>query len=86
MNTRLKLRLVAAAVIVNGALALSIMAPRPALANPCAPINSCTGTNCTLAFCNLLAPSGCTATSATCTGGLPCSAVHGLVNINCQFN
>jgi len=70
MDIRRKLQLGAAAVIANGLIALTVMAPKIAVANPCAeivragPIGGCG--NATL-MCQSFALPGCTVTSATCT-------------------
>jgi hypothetical protein len=66
MQIKWKLRVGAAIVIANGLLALTAMAPRTALANPCTPIGRC-NMCLNLAQCQALAPPGCTATSATCS-------------------
>jgi hypothetical protein len=64
METKRKVQFSAGAVIANGLLALSLMSPLPALANPCADYNQCGCIN--LAGCQVIAPPGCTATSAQC--------------------
>jgi hypothetical protein len=66
MQSKLRLQLAAGVVIANGLLAMTVMAPRPALANPCAPIARC-GSCFPLSYCQSIAPPGCTATSVTCT-------------------
>ena len=64
MNAQRKLQLGAAAVIANGLLAITMFAPRSALAVTCSDVNSCL---CTISTCNRVAPPGCVATSFTCT-------------------
>jgi hypothetical protein len=87
MKTNRKLQLGAAVVFANGLLALMTLAPRPALANPCAEITDCASTFvCSngLATCQHWAQSGCTATSFTCTGGF--CPVGPQIHINCFYN
>lgn len=71
MQTTRKIQLGAVAVIANSLLALTVLGPRPAFANPCAPIQQCIpGNTCTngnyTALCQSLAQPGCTTTSNTC--------------------
>jgi hypothetical protein len=73
METKRKLQIGAAAVIANGLVALTVMSPRPALANPCSPKTVCGWPSATCAanahtVCVNNAPPGCTVTSATCSG------------------
>ena len=68
METKRKLHLGAMAVIASGLVALTTLAPRVAVANPCASQTRCgvgCGTN-LLSFCQSIALSGCTATSYQC--------------------
>jgi hypothetical protein len=74
METRRKIQFGALAVVANGLLALTLLSPRPALANPCSNQNVCVGTCVTVAYCQSIAQPGCTATGVFCTG-LPCSPV-----------
>jgi hypothetical protein len=82
MVTKRRLQLGAAAVIVNGLLALSAMAPTPAVAASCTTQLFC-GFCGNLSFCQAHAQPGCTATSGTCagTGGCPPSHVWTI----CQY-
>jgi hypothetical protein len=67
MEIKRKIQFGAAAVIANSLLALSALAPLPALANPCANQVVCPGSCPTnLSFCQLIAQPGCTATSQIC--------------------
>lgn len=72
METKRKLQLGALVVVANSLLALTVMAPRPALANPCTPIYACLGP-CGPTYspskCQNIAKPGCTYTSYTCTPG-----------------
>lgn len=66
MDTKRKVQVGAAAVIANGLLALSIMSPGTALANPCPLQSKCVCGD--LAYCQSIAQPGCTATGgAFCT-------------------
>jgi hypothetical protein len=69
MQTKQKLRLGAAAVILNGLMALSVVSPRIAHAQSCPPINMCHHCFTTLAQCQALAPPGCTAITFGCVVG-----------------
>jgi hypothetical protein len=82
MQSKIKLQWAAGAVIANGLLAMTAMAPRPALANPCSPYLRC-GSCFPLSYCQSIAPPGCTATSTTCT---PDACPPNLVLGRCYYN
>jgi hypothetical protein len=89
MDTRRKIQFGAAAVFANGILALAVLSPRVAQANPCSSFALCTGT-CSqnlAAVCNHYAPAGCTATSETCMFALdhPCQAPTSYL-LGCNFS
>lgn len=84
MDIRRKIQFGAAAVIANGLLALTLMAPEAAHANPCSPqiFCACGG----LSFCQAKAQPGCTA-----TGGAFCKQGSGfcmqpLSVTYCEYN
>jgi hypothetical protein len=90
MNTRRKIQLGAAAVILNGLGALAGMAPNTALANPCPPVTvncglpSCGATPDFPNFvCQIYAPPGCTVTSAICTYAGTCTDPWG---VECRYD
>jgi hypothetical protein len=90
MQSKRKLQFIASAVILNGVLALTAMAPRVALANPCAPITAClpnTGV-CGAALCAQLAQPGCTNTSHTCQVNAACTMIFPPIGIllTCNYN
>jgi hypothetical protein len=62
MQIRRRLQLGAAVVIANGLIAMSLMSPDVALANPCTAKRYCGGCP-TLSICQSIANPGCTATS-----------------------
>lgn len=70
MNIHRKLQIAAAAVTANGMLALGLMAPSTALANPCATMCirsfECSSLEQQRIQCQAIAPSGCTVTSTLC--------------------
>lgn len=70
----------AVSVIVNGLLALSIMSPGTAVANPCTLQVVCQRACETLTYCQAIAKPGCTATSVVCDhGGVICPPLVGTV-------
>ena len=83
METKRKLQVGATAVIANGLLALSLMTPRPAFANPCAAQIVCAVCQ-TLAYCQSIAKPGCTATSVTCPTNQPICKPTGVYTY-CQY-
>lgn len=90
MDINRKIQLVAGAVVANGLLALTVMSPSLALANPCAPKQICTP-SCTippasnLKLCQNVAPPGCTATSFTCYYSNGCHAAF-LWGLTCRYD
>jgi hypothetical protein len=68
MFTR-KIQLGALAVIVNGLLALTVLAPQAAEANPCNGIFKCDFCFTSPSQCQPYAPPGCTVTSVQCVQG-----------------
>ena len=87
MVTTRKLQFGAAVVFANGLLALTVMAPRPALANPCAVRTGCVGACGSQAtgFCNFNLPAGCTLTSLTCNAGGGCGVPHPFF-VTCHYD
>jgi hypothetical protein len=81
-----KIQLAAAAVVLNGLVALTAMSPDVAQANPCSPVFTCApmGSCGSLALCNVIAPSGCTATGFQCVGGSGCPNL--LNRVECLYN
>lgn len=67
METRRKVQLGAAIVIANGLLALSVTAPRTALAQSCSDTTTCLPA-CNATPCINTTPPGCTYVSFTCEG------------------
>jgi len=91
MQTMKKFQLGAGVVILNGLLSLTAMSPSVALANPCSPVVTCVPlTTCMsngLAFCQQVAPAGCTPTSFTCFGHVPpCTFPPFASALQCQYN
>jgi hypothetical protein len=74
VNIYRKLQLSAAAVLVNGVVALASVAPASAQTG-CGVLLLCNECP-TLSYCNELKP-GCTASSVTCTNGPLCPQPHG---------
>ena len=79
MNINRKIQLAAAAVIANGALALGLVTPVPALASTCpnklicAPVGACQDPVFARNECQLHASPGCTAVSGECAGARSCT-------------
>ena len=88
MLTKRKIQLGAFAVMANGFLALTLLSPREAQANPCTAIQHCIGVCPTnlVAYCTASAPAGCTPTAEACAVGPPpvCGNLHFWVS--CQYN
>jgi hypothetical protein len=82
MQRNRKLQVTAAVVMANGLLAIGLLSPRLALANPCAEQIVCTCVS--LAYCQSIAKPGCTATSNSCVPGLVQCA--GLPTTFCFYN
>jgi hypothetical protein len=90
MEIKRKLQFGASAVIANAALALGIMSPIPAQANPCSPIVRCNvylcgGAGGGLAGCQAVALPGCTATSMTCSMINLCTLGPGFTTV-CRYD
>jgi hypothetical protein len=90
MNVNRKIQLAAAAVIVNGVLALEILSPTTALAASCGPIDSpclpgslATCLSAGLAWCRTFTPPGCTFTGDECLGTSGCPV--GDVKVACFY-
>lgn len=79
MEAKRKIQFAAAAVLINGLIALSAFSPRIAQATSCSPFESCDFCPASLAVCNLYAPAGCTAVSFSCARGL-CENFFGICN------
>ena len=93
MQMKRKLQLGSVAVALSGIWSLGLLSPTVALANPCSPINTCYGSNHTVcesggaAYCQSIAPSGCTVTSFTCQPTAECNVFPQKPSgITCNFN
>ena len=76
MNTRRKLQFSAALVIVNGLAALAAMGAQPAYASSCSSQTYCL--QCVdLAFCQSVAPPGCTVWGHTACNLFECGGMEG---------
>jgi len=71
MNINRKFQLAALAVVANGALALGLLSPHPALAATCGGRSICVSQfscqNQQTQACNSIKPPGCTLVSSVCT-------------------
>jgi hypothetical protein len=93
MNTNRKIQLSAAAVIVNGVLALGLLSPRPALAASCqytrcgVPAAICMSASDRAMICETYIPPGCTTyVSSGCEGAEPCvGTLQGGDEVVCIF-
>ena len=90
MNSRLKIRALAAGVIVNAAAALFVTAPDAARADSCGTFTECfpsAGMDCVESVARLCAqhaPSGCTVSEAVCFPPDP-SCPTGTQRAFCQY-
>jgi hypothetical protein len=89
MSTSQRLRLVAIGVAINGALALTLVAPERALATTCNPVHVCLppsichSPQAIQQICAADAPAGCTVSAAICTNQ-PCLTI-GDLDLVCQY-
>ncbi len=94
MNINRKVQLAAAAVIVNGALAVSVLSPNPSLAGTCNTKSGCSGIfvcqnpSIRASYCAGIADPGCTYVSSWCSypadGG--CNSSQGFYLVTCNYH
>ena len=88
MNAYRRIQLSAAAVIANGALALSVLAPNPALATTCPGVAYTCDANCSfdwLTRCPSIKPAGCTRfVGHLCSSYNGCIAFGGIL-LTCYY-
>ena len=87
MNTKRKIQLGALAVIVSGPMALGLLAPLPAMATTCNPLNTCIptglcpGNGYAQGYCVTHAPAGCKFLQFTCVPDTQCGGTQ----LNCAY-
>jgi hypothetical protein len=91
MNINRKIQLTAAAVIVNGVLALGLLSAGPAFATTCNPRVGCIAVQCAYltpaALAALCTYPGCTYASATCLNlNYPCDQQGDRTRVTCFYH